>query len=465
MINSSVSQVYDPVSWEYGVEYKGNDITLLLSATIDKGWHMYAQDLPSDEGPLPTVFEFEESTKYIRSGKTIEPKPHEYFDPNFQVNSAYFEDKVTFRQKIELIGKSNKFDVKGLVSFMVCNDEMCLPPEDVEFSIKIDTEKKDQGNLKIKEENIHELPQDHPTTTAATAKPFTKAPVEKKNDNSNQSDSEGILDPVKWKYKVVPTEDSNVFEVKYYVTIEEGWHIYGFNLSPDATGIPTSITFDTVNYELLGDMERPDPVSKEDKAGGGGIVPFYEGEVTFTQKVKVKHQQADLKFELGFLSCDDEKCLAPVFDEISLAIPGRVVDLGGEKKSLHSVVPKIENLDLDNPKSDCTASKQVETSSIWGIFFLAFGIGLLALLTPCIWPMIPITVSFFLKGSEKKSKGIINALIYGACIFLIYASISLPFHIANLDGEVLEPNFNRTSIKSFLFCLVCFLRIFLFGIL
>ncbi|MCX6245774.1 MAG: thioredoxin family protein [Bacteroidetes bacterium] len=133
------SQVLTPVKWSFKVEQtKPDEATLLLIATVDPGWHIYAQDNPPPpDGPISTSFTFTKSKNYQLSGKVIEPKAIEEKDPQFE-NSLlrYFEHKAVFKQKIRVLGKEN-FEVKGSLEFMCCNDRSCIPPEEVEFSYSV----------------------------------------------------------------------------------------------------------------------------------------------------------------------------------------------------------------------------------------------------------------------------------------------------------------------------------------
>lgn len=131
----SQAQIYNPVKWEYKVEQKGDEATLLFIANIDKGWHLYSQDIPPD-GPIPTFFNIEKSNSFSLVGKVLEGKAEEVFDPNFDMTLKYFSDKAIFRQKIKV--KSEKdFTVTGMLEFMVCDDVKCLPPDERDFSFTV----------------------------------------------------------------------------------------------------------------------------------------------------------------------------------------------------------------------------------------------------------------------------------------------------------------------------------------
>ncbi len=137
---SAQAQIYDPVSWKFSVEdVKGDEATLVLSATIQNRWHLYSQFI-EEGGPIPTSFSFENSPSYSLIGSVSEsPKAISAFDPNFDMQIAWHTNKVDFKQRIKL--KEPKFTVKGMLEFMTCDDKNCLPPEEVPFSIPIDASK------------------------------------------------------------------------------------------------------------------------------------------------------------------------------------------------------------------------------------------------------------------------------------------------------------------------------------
>lgn len=129
-------QILDPVKWSFKVEQtQPGEATLLMTAKADKGWHVYSQDIPSG-GPLPTSFTFHKSNHYALVGKVTEPKAIEEMDPNFEMVLKFFDGSVTFKQKIKVLSKED-FTITGVVNFMCCDDKQCLPPNDVDFEIRI----------------------------------------------------------------------------------------------------------------------------------------------------------------------------------------------------------------------------------------------------------------------------------------------------------------------------------------
>jgi hypothetical protein len=129
------SQILAPIRWSYGAK-KLNSIeaVVFIKATVDDGWHIYSIN-QMVRGPVKTSFTFEPSESYTLTGQISEPEPKSRFEKSFGINVLYFEKSVVFQQKIKL--KTRTTLIKGKANFMVCNDQKCLPPEDVEFSIPI----------------------------------------------------------------------------------------------------------------------------------------------------------------------------------------------------------------------------------------------------------------------------------------------------------------------------------------
>lgn len=130
------AQILAPVHWSYAAKKtSATEATIFLKATIDPGWHIYSQNL-KDGGPVQTTFTFAAAPAYALLGKTQEPKPLSRMEKTFNMEVTYFEKAVIFQQKVKLTGKGPA-TVKGSLEYMVCNDEKCLPPTEVAFSIPV----------------------------------------------------------------------------------------------------------------------------------------------------------------------------------------------------------------------------------------------------------------------------------------------------------------------------------------
>jgi DsbC/DsbD-like thiol-disulfide interchange protein len=131
------AQILTPVHWSYAAKKtSATEAVVLIKATIDDEWHIYSQTV-KDGGPVKTSFTFPAAKTYTIVGKTIEPKPITKFEKAFSMNVSYFESSVIFQQKIKLKAPNAKVTVKGKLEYMTCNDQKCLPPETVDFSVDI----------------------------------------------------------------------------------------------------------------------------------------------------------------------------------------------------------------------------------------------------------------------------------------------------------------------------------------
>lgn len=129
------AQVLEPVKWSYASKrISKTEAVVLIKATLDQGWHIYSQNV-ADGGPVATSLTFAPSKSFTLVGKTTEPKPINKFEKVFKMNVGYFENSVVFQQRIKI--KAGQPVVKGTVEFMACNDEKCLPPDEVSFSIPV----------------------------------------------------------------------------------------------------------------------------------------------------------------------------------------------------------------------------------------------------------------------------------------------------------------------------------------
>lgn len=126
-----------PVTWSFSASAQADGTAeVVLKATMEEGWHIYATVLESDLGPLPTVVRLEPATTYEVQGALLEPDPVQVFDPNFEMQVHYHSGTVNFVQRLKAIG-DGPVKVSGEVEYMACNDQTCLPPKSVPFSLDL----------------------------------------------------------------------------------------------------------------------------------------------------------------------------------------------------------------------------------------------------------------------------------------------------------------------------------------
>ena len=216
-----------------------------------------------------------------------------------------------------------------------------------------------------------------------------------------------IFTPVSWTFSHEMLSD-NEFELSFTANIDEGWYIYSQSLADDGP-VPTEFTFqETNNYKLLGDVIE-EKSNEEYDPNFDMMLKFFKDKTTFKQRVSLEDisQSVTIKGEIYYMTCDDKQCLPPEIVEFSFDF-----NVDKDLKSNNIIIKKSKN-------SDSAAS------NFWILFFVAFLSGFAALLTPCVFPMIPMTVSFFTKKSKTKSEGILNAVIYGVSIMIIYVALGV----------------------------------------
>ncbi|WP_289046128.1 thioredoxin family protein [uncultured Olleya sp.] len=413
------AQIIKPVNWSGTVDkISDKEYNLVYKATIDDHWHLYSQTLP-EGGAIPTEFFYQDealSNDFELIGKASESESITKFDKVFQMELSYFDNSATFTQKIKL-KNPNVSQIEAEISFQACDDTKCIfESEIVTFQLK----------------------------------------QEKKNK---------IFDPVQWTSSVKKLNDTD-YQLVYTATLEDKWHIYSQNNTEPMGPIPTEITFkdnDNKDYQLLGELEESKTVTKYENAFAMNVT-YFDDKAVFTQKIKVLNPALKkIEAEVFYQACDDEKCLAPTTFEF-------VNNLDGTEAAIKTL--NINATDLEKSKAlnlgvtgwDKYEKEEVKEKTNFGIFILGFIGGLIALLTPCVFPMIPLTVSFFTKGAENTQKGLANAIIYGLFILVIYVLLSLPFHfLDSLNPEILNTISTNVILNIIFFLILAFFAFSFFG--
>ncbi|MDE5568971.1 MAG: thiol:disulfide interchange protein, partial [Muribaculaceae bacterium] len=243
--------------------------------------------------------------------------------------------------------------------------------------------------------------------------------------------------------------------INWHADINDGWHIYGIEMPdmPD-TPLPPPTTFEinpTDGLELIGDVEASTVIESHYDDILKLNIPWVAGSVTFSQKFRLTGGTtgAVISGTISYMACNDDACTPPAREEFSLTFGNATAP---------SVTPEADNSQLDVPAN----ATKVELSEWWepvdmdddtttgagwlSIFIFGFLGGLLALLTPCVWPLIPMTMSFFLKKGRTRSRAIADAVTYGVSIVVIYLvmgiAITLIFDAGKLNEIATSAVFN-----------------------
>ncbi|MBC7412382.1 MAG: thioredoxin family protein [Bacteroidia bacterium] len=239
-----------------------------------------------------------------------------------------------------------------------------------------------------------------------------------------------IKSPVKWTFGSAQST-GNRATLKFTAIIDKYWHIYSIK-QPEGAGVKTHITFTkNANIKLIGTVTEPKPHKEYDDLIDSYLIT-HEGKPVFTQEIEVLSKGKQIiTGELEFMACDTVACSPPEIIQFSIPVEGATETLNVIDTSVQNTVVTnasgIEDtteMSQTNIENNNTTPPE-KTRSSWGLLVEGFIAGLAALLTPCVFPMIPMTVSFFTKRSKTRAKGISNALLYAASIIFIYLTLGL----------------------------------------
>ena len=244
---------------------------------------------------------------------------------------------------------------------------------------------------------------------------------------------------------------NGLYELTSKTTIPAGWHVYGVN--------PTQEGLDPVKFVPAYENALLQNAITFDKAAETITDPIFDSKklTVFTGTLEIKQQIKINGFVPATLKGTINASLGKGADQFTPSEQPFEVSLEGGVATSASSQIKLASIDINKPLQDCGKKNDVASNGIWSIFLLGFLGGLIALLTPCVFPMIPVTVSFFTKRASNRKQAIRNGALYGFFIFLIYLLASVPFHVL---GNVQPEIFNNISTNSWLN--IVFFVIFIF---
>ena len=266
------------------------------------------------------------------------------------------------------------------------------------------------------------------------------------------------IEPVEWQYDVNKINDTE-YNISFSASILEGWKLYS-QFSPDEGALPTSFSF----INNTSDFEADELFNEDDYIVGFDNVfkmdlYYYENEANFNQNIKLLDEDLNqIKVEIDYSSCDDELCIFRN-ETFNVILDNSIIVTESENVTLEDV-RRYNALELDLDKSNYNSSNFIERSNYFEIFIFGLIAGFLALLTPCVFPMIPLTVSYFIDETKLRYSGAISASLYGGFIVLIYILLSIPFHVF----DSLNPNILNTISTNVYVNLTFFVVFILFAI-
>ena len=457
------AQVLTPVTWTFSTEVADGKTFLVFDADIDDGWYVYSQFLESDDGPNATTIEYDTPGAARLVGASAERGGRKAgYDELFGMNVVKFERDFVIRQEVEFAGAD---PVLGYLTFMTCDDEKCLPPTDVDFRFAppvasaAASPAARSGAKPPSERNLVTAENDAPPAIVAAVE---QARAEVAQEGAPKKVVRpGMLQPVTWTVSAAPVAgEDGVYTLRWVADIEPGWTLYSQDVAEDGP-VPTSFAFDTeAGYARIGAVsEDGKRKSGFDAVFGVDVTKYLAPRATFAQTVRVSDPAAPIVGYLEYMTCDDAQCLPPT-EEFWRFVPARgvaeLLDLDAYEAAIArasggaaaapptandplapgatALAPggdRNANYVINKELGDATCGDEAretdvdDDASLLTVFLLGFGGGLLALLTPCVFPMIPLTVSFFTGRGKDRARGLRRALIYGASIIGIYVTLGL----------------------------------------
>jgi len=291
-----------------------------------------------------------------------------------------------------------------------------------------------------------------------------------------------ILNPVKWEFgsqKISETE----YELIFLAKMDHHWALYS-QFVEEGGPLPTVFSFESsADFELIEAVTEAEinKVTQHDPVFDMVVSKYYDTAI-FKQRIKVKSSEFSIIGNIDFMTCDDTKCTYKPDNpftfkyaaETGIAIVGgtQISDLELTENAdqlLYGMTPdSFSKTTVECSTQSSSLSQDIKSSnnSLWTILGLGFLGGLLALLTPCVFPMIPLTVSFFTKkdGNTNEKGGIFKAILYGVFIVLVYVALSIPFHLLDsVNPDILNEISTNVWLNSIFFVIFVFFAFSFFG--
>ena len=253
-----------------------------------------------------------------------------------------------------------------------------------------------------------------------------------------------MLNPTTWSFD--SKQNGNEVDLIFKANIESGWHLYDTYL-PEGGPIATSFVFeDSTLFEFVGEIQQNPKAEIHFDETFQMDVGYFNDEVILTQKIKLSSsEQVEIKGFVLFMSCNDETCTPPEEVEFSFVF--------NQSSNSESIVSEVANSDLMSESTSGSAQ------TLWLFILISALAGFAAILTPCVFPMIPMTVSFFMRGSDNRGKSIRNGLFFGFSIVLIFTLLGALFSFG-----IFGPNVGSILSTHWVPNLIFFLLFLIFSI-
>lgn len=369
----------------------GGNVTVSVEAIIDAGWHTYSIYKESESG-LQSELAFDAGA-FEAVGKVVEPTPHF----NAEAKNYEFENSAVFTQVFRAPGDlaPGKYDITAKFKHMVCSESGCLMPTELKATVTVEV-----------------------TGMGAT-------PPAENAANKTVSANRIVVQPR--VATPAPVRAGETMTLAINIKVEDGWHIYGLRQDPDL-GVPTTFTFDGP-FVAEGAMKEREP---HEHVESYGTTLEHEGTVEFVQTFKVpadlKPGDHPLNFELKFQACTREMCEADetVRVETTVAVEAGAPrpEFGGQATADNGTVkPDDDSKHAGGALTETDKIKEAIDKGLLYFILWSFGLGYVALLTPCVYPMVPVTVSFFTKQAHQSRSAMIKlSTVYVLSIILTFTA-------------------------------------------
>lgn len=389
-------------SWAFDASSKevkvGDEIDLIFKVKVINDWYIYSSDLAEDVGPVPTTVTFEANSSFEVIGDLIPVKPKKKYDDIWEADVTYFVKSGEFRQRVKILSKD--LSIIGTLDFQTCTDVdgQCIPGEEdfnLDF-IKVtgavqEKQKADQSSEK----------------SAAPQRILTNPTPQSILSTGNQ-----VRNTTTWAFDASEKEVAvgDEIDLIFNVEVANDWYIYATGMEGDIEELSTRALFEeNDSFELIGVLESTGFKEKYEDIWEANV-NYFEKTGEFRQKVRVLKNDLKITGTLEFQTCTDVDKLC----------------IRGEKDFDISFV-KVSGAAGPVVEDYSELLEQEGEGSLLGFFIAAFLFGLAALFTPCVFPMIPMTVAFFTNSSQSKKQAKIKAISYGLSIIFIYILIGLVF--------------------------------------
>ncbi len=255
------------------------------------------------------------------------------------------------------------------------------------------------------------------------------------------------------------------FDIVFKAQLFKGWYLYS-QYNPENASLPLEITMQEgeTGYILVGKAKEESPFKKYSDVWEKEEIVFKEKAIIM-QRIQLTNKEIS-QIKLNFFGQVCETACINIDENFTISLQGKIVSETISIDERSKELSQKLKLDLKNKEllTETSTTNSEKSTGLMGIFILGFVGGLLALLTPCVFPMIPLTVSFFTKQSSNKKKGTWNAILYGFFIILIYMLLSVPFHfLDNLNPEILNTISTNIWLNIFFFVILVFFAFSFFG--